>query len=518
MTDPLKPTFSGDPGGAPAPRLSIKPLAIDTHFENVVLIARDCPILRPERLRGSRKVVVKSGGREIIATIMISDDPSVVDCNEIGLTEPAYRRLGAPANALATIAPAPPARSLDAIRAKVRGETLTFADLTGVVGDIAHYRLSDLEVSAFVVACASFMTADEVIDMTRAMVGAGVRMRWNRPLVVDKHSIGGVPGNRTSIIVAPIVAAHGLTMPKTSSRAITSPAGTADTMEVLANVNLTEGDMRRVVETSGACISWGGHVNLSPADDVIIGVERPLQIDAPEQMVASILSKKIAAGVTHLVLDLPIGPTAKIRSAAYGQHVRKLFEHAAHHMDLDIRVMITDGRQPIGRGIGPALEARDVMSVLRNAPDAPRDLRQKALDLAAEVIEFDPALRGGVGRARAEDLLSSGAALATLERIIEAQGPPPRDVQIGARVKEVTAARNGVVTAIDCFRIASVARLAGAPTDPGAGIDLLKRVGERVRAGEPLYRLHAEELMDFSLASAAVDENSGFSIDGDSPP
>jgi thymidine phosphorylase len=140
--------------------------------------------------------------------------------------------------------------------------------------------------------------------------------------VVDKHSIGGIPGNRTTMIVAPIVAAHGLIMPKTSSRAITSPAGTADTMEVLAKVDLSEAEMRSVVERCGACIAWGGHVNLSPADDVIIAVERPLQIDTPEQMVASILSKKMAAGVTHLVLDIPFGPTAKIRSAAYAQRVR----------------------------------------------------------------------------------------------------------------------------------------------------------------------------------------------------
>ncbi|MBU6373935.1 MAG: thymidine phosphorylase family protein [Alphaproteobacteria bacterium] len=498
------------------PRLRIKRLPIDTHLENVVLLARDCPALRPERLRGSRKVMVKSGDCTIIASILITDDRSLLDCAEIGLSDPAFRRLGARGGDEATIAPAPPALSLDAVRAKVRGETLSFADLTRVVSDIASHRLSDLEVSAFVVACASFMTAEEVIDLTRAMVNAGSRLRWDRPLVVDKHSIGGIPGNRTSMIVAPIVAAHGLLMPKTSSRAITSPAGTADTMEVLAKVDLKEADMHRVVDACGACIAWGGHVNLSPADDVIIGVERPLQIDAPEQMVASIVSKKVAAGVTHLVLDLPIGPTAKIRSGAHAQHVRKLFEHVARHMNLDVRVMITDAVQPIGRGIGPALEARDVLSVLNQAPDAPRDLREKALTLAAEVLEFDPELPGGAGRARAEALLSSGAARTTFERMLEAQGPPPRLVRVGELAKDVAAPRDGIITAMDCFRIARIARLAGAPTDPGAGLDLLKRIGDTVRAGEPLYRLHAEDPSEFALASAAIEEDSGVSI-GASP-
>lgn len=498
--------------------LSIKPVALDTLNESVVLLARDCPALRPERLRGSRKVVLKCGAKTLIATILIADDPQLVGCHEVGVTEPAFRRLGARAGVRATIAPAPPAESLDAVRAKVRGETLDKRQLASVVSDLTNHRLSDIEVSAFVVACASFMTDQEVIDLTEAMAAAGTRLRWGADRVVDKHSIGGIPGNRTTMIVAPIVAAHGLTMPKTSSRAITSPAGTADTMEVLAKVDLTEAEMRSVVDECHACIAWGGHVNLSPADDLIIAIERPLQIDTPEQMVASILSKKIAAGVNHLVLDLPVGPTAKIRSAAHAQRVRKLFEHVAGRLGLFIDVMITNGREPIGRGVGPVLEARDVMAVLRNAPDAPRDLRDKSLRLAGRVLDFDPALRGGAGEARAAELLGSGAALKAMERIQAAQGPPPRVSALGARVKEATAARDGFVTGIDCFRIARIARLAGAPTDPGAGLDLLKRLGDPVRQGEPLYRLHAEDPADFAMAAEALEEAHGFSISLDEAP
>lgn len=235
--------------------LAIKPLALDTHNESVVVLARDCPALRPERLRGSRKVILKCGAKSLIATILIADDPGLVGRHEVGVTQPAFRRLGAWAGALASVAPAPPAVSLDAIRAKVRGEVLDKHQLTDIVRDLTRYHLSDLEVSAFVVACASFMTDQEVIDLTQAMAGAGTRLRWPSEMVVDKHSIGGIPGNRTTMIVAPIVAAHGLTMPKTSSRAITSPAGTADTMEVLANVDLTEAQMRAVVTKCHACIA-----------------------------------------------------------------------------------------------------------------------------------------------------------------------------------------------------------------------------------------------------------------------
>lgn len=487
-------------------------MPFDTHGENIVFLARDCPTLRPERLRGSRKVLVRCAENEIIATVLIADASSGVAVDQVGLAQPAFRRLGAAAGAPATIEPAPAAHSLDAIRAKVRGETLNAHEIADIVHDLTRYRLSDLEISAFVVACASFMTDQEVVDLTKAMAGAGAKLHWSSPLVVDKHSIGGIPGNRTTMIVTPIVAAHGLTMPKTSSRAITSPSGTADTMEVLAKVDLQEDEMRRVVSECHACIAWGGHVNLSPADDLIIGVERPLQIDTPEQMVASILSKKIAAGVTHLVLDLPIGPTAKIRSAAYAQRVRKLFEHVARQIGLIVHVAITDGREPIGRGVGPALEARDVMRVLKCEPDAPQDLRAKAIVLAGRVLDFDPALPGGSGLERATHLLDSGAALRAMERIITAQGPATRAVKPGSRIKEACAARDGFVTAIDCFRIARIARLAGAPTDRGAGLDLLKRVGDPVRSGEPLFRMHAEDPFEFAAACDAIGDDSGFTI------
>src|SRR6185437_6231235 len=191
------------------------------------------------------------------------------------------------------------------------------------------------------------------------------------------------------------VAAHGLLIPKTSSRAITSPAGTADTMEVLARVDLDEDEMRAVVDRCGACIVWGGRVDLSPADDVLISVERPLGLDTPEQMVASILSKKAAAGSTHLVIDLPVGPSVKVRDANQALRLRKLFEFVGSRLGLTLDVAITEAAEPIGRGIGPALEARDVRQVLANAPEAPADLREKAIRLAGLVLEFDPELSGG---------------------------------------------------------------------------------------------------------------------------
>lgn len=492
--------------------LKIKPIAINTFRENVLLLSRDCHALRPERLKGSRKVEIEAGGERLLATVVIADDPLLIAADEVGLTQPAFRRLGAQAGALAKVAPAPPPLATSAIFDKIRGDTLTPAQLTDVVHDLVDHRWSDMEIAAFLVACASFMTADETLALTDAMARAGKRLEWDNRLVVDKHCIGGVPGNRTSLIVAPIVAAHGLLFPKTSSRAITSPSGTADTMEVLARVDLDEQEMRAVVERCGGCVVWGGRVDLSPADDVLISVERPLSIDTPDQMVASILSKKIAAGATSLIIDVPVGPTAKVRDTRAALRLRKLFEFVGSRLGLHIDVMMTDGSQPIGRGIGPALEMRDVMAVLRGASDAPAELTDKAVKLSGRLLELDPDVRGGQGEARARELLKGGAALKKMEQIAEAQGPSPVSNEIGSLVHEVAAKADGWIEGIDCLRIARIARLAGAPTDPGAGIDILKRKGDNVRAGEPLYRIHGVEQADFDYAADTADADSGFHL------
>ena len=492
--------------------LKARPLGLDSFRENVAILARCSQVLRPERLRGSRRIELRAGGRVQLATTMIGDD-GLLAHDEIGLPMPLFRRLGVQPGDLVQIAPARPPASLAAIRAKVDGLALDDATLAAVARDLAAHRWSDMEVTAFLVACARYMSPEETLGLTRGMIAAGSRLDWGDRLIVDKHCIGGIPGNRTTLIVAPIVAAHGLMMPKTSSRAITSPAGTADTMEVLARVDLSEVEMRQVVETCGACIIWGGRVELSPADDVLISVERPLSIDTPEQMVASIMSKKIAAGVRRLVLDLPVGPTAKLRDSRAALDLKKLFEYVGNNLGVDVEVVFTDGVQPIGRGVGPVLEARDVTAVLANDPEAPADLREKAIKLAALVLDSDPSLPGGKSEARARELLEWGAARAKMEAIIEAQGPSPLTAALGDLRFEALAARTGPVEAIDCLRIANIARLAGAPTDPGAGVELLHRVGDPVRKGDPLYRIYGSDASDFGFAVEAAQIDSGFEIE-----
>ncbi len=335
--------------------------------------------------------------------------------------------------------------------------------------------------------------------------------------MVDKHCIGGIPGNRTSMVVVPIVAAHGLPIPKTSSRAITSPAGTADTMEVLARVNVGVEEMQAIVAACNGCIVWGGHVNLSPADDILISVERPLSLDTREQMVASIMSKKLAAGSTHLLIDLPVGPTAKLTNGTEAMRLRKLFEFVGDRFGIAVEVITTDGRQPIGNGIGPVLEAQDVMAVLANDPSAPSDLREKSLRLAGAFA----GIRSETARRRR---VCAGARPARQWRRAQADAEDHRRAgtlglpqDLAGLAFDVKADRDGIVASIDCLRMNRLARTAGAPIDKGAGIRLFKKIGDRVEQGEPLYRVFAVDQPEFDLATAATGAGTGYAIGPASP-
>jgi thymidine phosphorylase len=275
-------------------------------------------------------------------------------------------------------------------------------------------------------------------------------------------------------------------------------------MEMLAPVDLDVPEMRRVVEREGGCLVWGGRARLSPADDVLIRVERPLDLDSPAQLVASVLSKKAAAGATHVVMDVPVGPTAKVRSAEDAERLAGLLREVGRAMGLTVRPVLTPGTQPIGRGIGPALEARDALAVLDRAPSAPADLRDRALLLAGHLLELGGTAADGRGESLARAILDDGRAQRKFEAICEAQGGR-RTPPVAAYCRVVPSRRDGRVTGIDNRRLARLAKLSGAPHDPAAGLELAVRVGDAVRRGDPLYTVHATALgeLEYGLAYAA---------------
>ncbi|MGM0595349.1 MAG: thymidine phosphorylase family protein [Pseudomonadota bacterium] len=497
----------------PNNHLKLRRVAIDTYKENVAYMHRDCEFYRAEGFQALTKVEIQANGERIYAVLNVVDDEAIVDPCELGLSEQAFDQLDLEPGFPVSVAQAELPPSMDAVRRKIDGERLTLEDFQGITRDIVRNRYSKMEMAAFLVASGQTgLDREEILHLTRAMTESGDRLDWHESLVADKHCIGGIPGNRTSMLVVPIVAAHGMMMPKTSSRAITSPAGTADTMEVLTEVNLSPRQLHDIVRKHRACLAWGGTAKLAPADDILISVERPLGIDSNGQLVASILSKKLAAGSTHLLVDIPVGPSAKVRHMREALQLRKLFEYIGDRMGLHLEVIITDGAQPVGHGIGPVLEARDAMQVLNNQPEAPADLRQKALRLAGRILEFDPDVRGGYGYAMARDILDSGRARKKMEDIIQAQGARQTPLEAGRLSFEVRAGKDGVVTQIDNYLLAKLARLAGAPMDKGAGVDLLKKLGDEVRKGETLYRVHAEYQSDFNFARALTKTQTGYLI------
>jgi thymidine phosphorylase len=474
-------------------------LGLDTQFEAVVFMHKECHVCRSEGFSAHARVLLCHDGQQVIATLY-QVTGNLIAHNEAALSESAWKRLGLKDGDRIVVTHPDPLDSLSHVRSRIYGNDLGESSFHAIIEDIVGGKYSDIDLSSFITACAARpLDHKEILALTHAMVEAGERLRWPAGIVVDKHSVGGLPGNRTTPIIVAIAASLGLMMPKTSSRAITSPSGTADTMETMAPVDLDTAAIRRVVEHEGGCVVWGGAVRLSPADDILIRVERALDLDSEGQMIASVLSKKIAAGSTHLVLDLPVGPTAKVRSPEVAQALSQGLSSIAEIFGLHTKVVVGDGLQPVGRGIGPALEARDVLAVLKGEPEAPDDLRRRAIALTGALLELAGAAPGGKGEAMAARELDNGRAWAKFQRICEAQGGmrvPPKSQQ----QRPIAAERPGQVGAIDNRRIARLAKLAGAPDDKAAGVDLHVKVGDAVTAGQPLCTVHADSPGELAYA------------------
>ncbi len=472
--------------------LRVRRMGIDTYQEPVTYMRADCHICKSEGFEAQSRIMIGYEKRSIIATLNVVHDQQFLDLDEAGLSEAAWRLLRPDAGGRVVLSHQAPLESLSHVRAKVYGQRLGDIEMAAIVSDIAAGRYADIHLSAFITACAgSWLDLEETTALTRAMIGIGDRLTWPEPIVVDKHCVGGLPGNRTTLLVVPIVAAFGLTIPKTSSRAITSPAGTADTMETLAPVNLDVAAMRRVVEREGGCIVWGGSVRLSPADDALIRVERSLDLDSEGQLVASVLSKKAATGSNHVVIDIPVGPTAKVRGEDAAKTLGQRLIDVGREVGLNVHVVITDGSQPVGRGVGPALEARDVLAVLRGEKTAPRDLRARALLLAAAILEISETVLPGNGLDEAAAVLDDGRAWKKFQAICDAQGGM-REPPVSAYTHVVTAPHAGRVLSIDNRRLARLAKLAGAPRATAAGLELHTPLGTQVGAGQPVLTVHAD--------------------------
>jgi thymidine phosphorylase len=487
--------------------LTFKNLHIDTNQELVVFMPASCHVCKSEGFQALTRVTVSLNDKSIIAALNVTSDGLLAE-GEISLSESAAIKLAVQEGDLLSVSHTEPLHSLAHVRAKLYGSILDQQAYNEIISDIVDGKYSNILLSSFVSACSgNNMSMDEIRYLTRAMIDAGNHLYWGKGVIADKHCVGGLPGNRTTMIVVPIIASLGITIPKTSSKAITSPAGTADTMGVLTNVNLSVQEIRKVVEKESGCIAWGGAVKLSPADDLIIRVEKALDIDSEGQMIASILSKKAAAGSTHCLIDIPVGPTAKVRSMDSGIQLALRLKEVSEFIDIKTQVIFSDGSQPVGYGIGPTLEARDVLHVLQCKKDAPKDLFEKSILIAEELVRLAWDMPKDAAREIVTDKLKSGEAFKKFIAICEAQGgfEEPGKARY---TKTIEADFTGTIHEINNRKVAQVAKLAGAPDTPEAGVDFRIQLKEKVESGQPLFTIHANSPGELEYAYEYYKNNS----------
>jgi AMP phosphorylase len=466
---------------------------LDIANKGVLLHSTDA---RNMRIRDGDRVQVADEATGKVAQAHVDTTGSLIEPGVIGIYRPLNTTLAVDEGTTVVVRGAERPASLSHIKKKMDGGRFTKDETMAIVKDIVSDTLSPGEITAYVTASyISGLDMDEVEHLTRAMVETGDHLRFTRHPVVDKHSIGGVPGNKITLLIAPIVAASGLLIPKTSSRAITGAGGTADLMEVLAPVSFSATEVQQMTEKVGGAIVWGGATNIAPADDKIITYEYPLRIDARGQMIASVMAKKFAVGAELVVIDIPVGRNTKIATAQDGRKLALEFIELGERLGMRVECALSYGESLVGHTIGPNLEVREALAVLEGATE-PNSLIQKSLSLCGILFEMAGKAAHGQGAQMAADILRSGKALEKMRQIIEIQGGDPtvkaEDIVPGEYRFDVNAPQDGYVIELNNSALVTLARLAGSPYDHGAGLDIHAKKGTRVKKGDPIFTIYAE--------------------------
>ena len=400
--------------------------------------------------------------------------------------------------------------AIESIQKKLLGKKLSYKEVFAVMDEISHNKLSDVLTTYFV--ASSFKegyTPQELFYFTKAMVETGNKLKFDG-IVADKHSVGGIAGTRTTMIIIPIIASAGFKIPKISSRAITTPAGTADVMEAIASVEFTPKQIEKIVNEVGGCVAWNGKLGIAPADDIIIRVEEPLAFESFDKIIISVMAKKIAAGTTHLVIDIPIGKTAKIHRFSEGEEVAKKFESLAHHFGIKVVCDVNETLEPAGRGIGPILEARDVLYVLEQKTDRPLRLEAKSLRLAGKLLDLcykEKNIKLN-GEDEAKKILESGDALRKFQEIVKAQGGNHKitsnSLELAKNRFNFKSSVSGKIKDINNHNLNTVAKILGSPNDKKAGIYLLKKLDHSVVKNETIFTLYSDDKYRLKEAEATL--------------
>lgn len=434
------------------------------------------------------RVSIKTGSKEV--STIVDTIRGLVKENEIVVSSELKKRLSLKSGQKVDVSLAPKSRSSNLIKKKLDGKRLLQKEINIIIDDVVNNSLSEAEIALFISAMyEQGMNFKETVYLINAISKSGNKVGLKNKLIVDKHSIGGIAGNRTTPIIVSICVAAGLTFPKTSSRAITSAAGTADVIETVAKVDFSIKELKKIVKKTGGCMVWGGALGLVPADSKIIKIEKMLGIDPESQLLASIMSKKIAVGSNHILIDIPYGKCAKV-SKIRAKILKKKFERLGKYFKKKIKCVLTDGSQPIGNGIGPVLEMKDVIKILDPKKEGPKDLEDKALFLAAKILEMSGKTEKGLDMAK--EILYSGKAFSKFKDIIKAQRGSIKDLKVAKFKKDILSKRKGKIKLIDNKKINFMARIAGCPMDKGSGLYLYIHKGDKVKKGSKILTVYSE--------------------------
>jgi putative thymidine phosphorylase len=385
-----------------------------------------------------------------------------------------------------------PPKSIFYIRNKLNGKTLIKEEIFEITRDIVNNSLSEVEIALFISAMyKEGMNMEETINLIKAILKYGNKLSPKGKYIVDKHCIGGIAGNKTTPIVVSICSSAGLIFPKTSSRAITSEAGTVDFMETITKVDFNLKELNKILNKTGAFIIWGGGLNMVPADSKILRIEKILRIDPESQLLVSIMAKKIAVGSKYILIDIPYGKNAKV-SKKKAIKLKKKFEYIAEYFNKKIKVILTKGNCPIGNGIGPILEFKDIINILDPKKIGPKDLEEKSLILAGHLFEMTGKTKKGNGIKKAREILYSGKAFKKFKEIVEAQGGSLEYKEKNVFKKNIYSEKKGKIKEILNKKIINLARISGCPFYKFSGVYLYFKKGNFVKKGDKILTIYSE--------------------------
>ncbi len=437
-----------------------------------------------------------------------------VEAGYVGLTEEIWSQYSISNDEVVVIDLLSRPDSIDYISKKIFGEVLTQEEIFAITRDIAERKIRDIEVAYFM---SCFFNPgfndEEVINIAKGMARAGDTLNFhdykgNGKIVVDKHSIGGIAGKGVTPVLVPIIASAGLVIPNTSTRSITSPAGTTDVLESIMPMTFTNEQVLSIVNETNGCMIWGGGLKLAPADDVMISVEKGMHVQSYNKLIASIVAKKIAMGIDKVIIDIPYGKGAKVATADEAELLGRRFEEIFEKVGIECFSAMRFISGPDGDGVGPILEMIEIMKIFERDEGRSMQLENDALDMAGKLLEMGGKAKKEKGKEMAKAILDSGKAFEKFKAIAKAQGaekvPSSKELVPGEYTADIKAHKSGVVKFVDNKEIVKIAKSLGAPLNKGAGLYFHKNVGEKVMFDEVIFTIHAESKKRLELGKSVI--------------